>query len=682
MRIIPTIDATKRRSMLNGAGAALVSSALVFASLGLPAAPGYAAPASRDASGQTAMPAAAEPEADGVLVFAKADDAARTLSADDAADAVADGLKQLGMQEIGRFAAADGSTVIEAAPAAGQSVHDAVAAAAAIEGVEGAQPNYVYHLIDPAEDADAASGLVPDDAAVLAAIAANDPYAQISDPGEPNNQYWLYSAGFDDAWNQARTEGDVAVAVLDTGVMADHRDLAGNVLTEYGWDASENAPLYADGQNAFNGDHGTMVAGAAAAVANNGFGMAGASFNAQIVPVKVCDDNAAKPKITTKSLLAAYDYVTGLARSGKANVRVINLSLGAYGSTLNDQALENAIIAAKGQGIVTVCAGGNGDKISKPDTRPIYPADFDACVSVTALDADGSDLSWSDYNEYKDISAPGESITAPRASTNGDAEGFTSASGTSLAAPIASGAFALMFAAEPDATVDEAKAALYASAAPVKNADADRAQGSGSHGALDAAGAVDYLVQHHSAFSDVTADDWFFKAVDYANDHGIMNGYDDAFHPHDGLTRAQAAQILYNRFGNGAQHAPAPLADVDQSQWYAPAVNWAVATGMMEGFKGSDMFGVSSELSREQLAVVMARAAKADVAAADPSAFTALPDHDATNDWARDAMTWATDEGVINGVDGADGKRLMPQVPITRAQMAQVMMNAMEGGLF
>ena len=111
-------------------------------------------------------------------------------------------------------------------------------------------------------------------------------------------------------------------------------------------------------------------------------------------------------------------------------------------------------------------------------------------------------------------------------------------------------------------------------------------------------------------------------------------------------------------------------------------MNWAVATGMMEGFKGSDMFGVSSELSREQLAVVMARAAKADVAAADPSAFTALPDHDATNDWARDAMTWATDEGVINGVDGADGKRLMPQVPITRAQMAQVMMNAMEGGLF
>lgn len=680
MRIIPTIDATKRRAMTNGAGAVLVSSALVFASLGLPAAPGYAAPAAHDAAGPAAAPAETEPEADGVLVFA-ADDAARTLSADDAADAVADGLKQLGMQETGRFAAADGSTVIEAAPAAGQSAHDAAAAAAVLEGVESAQPNYVYRLIDPAEGADAESGLVPDDAAVLAAIAANDPFAQIPDPGEPRNQYWLYSADFDDAWNQARTEGEVAIAVLDTGVMADHADLADNVLTQYGWDAFEGEPLYAEGQNAFNGGHGTMVAGVTAAVADNGFGMAGASFNASIVPVKVCDDNAAKPKITTKSLLSAYEYVTELARSGKANVRVINLSLGAYGSTLNDRALENAIMDARDGGIVTVCAGGNGDKVSKPNTRPIYPADFDACVAVTALDSDGTDLSWSDYNEYKDISAPGKAITAPRASLNGDVEGFASASGTSLAAPIVSGAFALMFAAEPDASVDEAKAALYASAAPVSGSDADRAQGSGSHGALDAAGAVDYLAAHRSAFSDVAADDWFFKAANYASSHGIMNGYDGAFHPKDGLTRAQAAQILYNRFGNGAQHDAAPLDDVDQNQWYAPAVNWAVATGMMEGFKGSDTFGVAAELSREQLATVMARAAKADTTAADPSAFTALPDHDATNDWARDAMVWATDEGVINGVDGTAGKRLLPQAPITRAQMAQVMMNAMESGL-
>ncbi|RNL20625.1 hypothetical protein DMP07_03315 [Slackia faecicanis] len=680
MRIIPTIDATARRNALRGAGAVLVSSSLMFASLGLPAAPAAAAPVETPAAQQAATPVAETAETDGVLVFAAADAGARTLSADDTADAVADGLKELGMQETGRFAAADGTTVIEAAPAAGQSVNDAVAAAEALDGVASAQPNFVYRSIDPVEDAGAASGLIADDAALLAAIAANDPFAQIADPSVPRNQYWLYNANFDDAWNRAQTNGSVAIAVLDTGVMADHADLAANVLTQYGWDAYENAPLYADGQNAFNGGHGTMVAGAAAAVANNGFGMAGASFNASIVPVKVCDDSA-KPKIDTKSLLAAYSYVTELARSGKADVRVINLSLGAYGSTLNDRALENAIVAAKDQGIVTVCAGGNGNKAAAPNTKPIYPADFDACVSVTALNADGTNVVWSDYNEYKDISAPGSGITAPLADAGGNTEGFTWASGTSLAAPIVAGAFALMFAAEPDASVDEAKAALYASATPVNDPENDRSQASGSHGALDAAGAVERLVQDHSAFSDVAPSDWFFKPAHYVNERGIMTGYEGAFRPQENLTRAQCARILYNRFGNGAQCAPAPLSDVDQSQWYAPAVNWAVETGMMVGLVGTGRFGVNDELSREQLALVVARAANADTAAADPSAFDALPDRDDTSDWARDAMVWATDEGVINGDRATDPARLLPRNPITRAQMAQVVMNAMERGL-
>ena len=680
MRIIPTIDATARRNALRGAGAVLVSSSLMFASLGLPAAGAAAAPVETPAAQQAATPVAETAETDGVLVFAAADAGARTLSADDTADAVADGLKELGMQETGRFAAADGTTVIEAAPAAGQSVNDAVAAAEALDGVASAQPNFVYRPIDPVEDAGAASGLIADDAALLAAIAANDPFAQIADPSVPRNQYWLYNANFDDAWNRAQTNDSVAIAVLDTGVMADHADLAANVLTQYGWDAYENAPLYADGQNAFNGRHGTMVAGAAAAVANNGFGMAGASFNASIVPVKVCDDSA-KPKIDTKSLLAAYSYVTELARSGKADVRVINLSLGAYGSTLNDRALENAIVAAKDQGIVTVCAGGNGNKAAAPNTKPIYPADFDACVSVTALNADGTNVVWSDYNEYKDISAPGSGITAPLADAGGNTEGFTWASGTSLAAPIVAGAFALMFAAEPDASVDEAKAALYASATPVNDPENDRSQASGSHGALDAAGAVERLAQDHSAFSDVAPGDWFFKPAHYVNERGIMTGYEGAFRPQENLTRAQCARILYNRFGNGAQCAPAPLSDVDQSQWYAPAVNWAVETGMMVGLVGTGRFGVNDELSREQLALVVARAANADTAAADPSAFDALPDRDDTSDWARDAMVWATDEGVINGDRATDPARLLPRNPITRAQMAQVVMNAMERGI-
>lgn len=91
--------------------------------------------------------------------------------------------------------------------------------------------------------------------------------------------------------------------------------------------------------------------------------------------------------------------------------------------------------------------------------------------------------------------------------------------------------------------------------------------------------------------------------------------------------------------------------------------------------------GIGSHLSREQLALVVARAAKADLAAADPSAFNALPDHGAASPWARDALVWATDEGVINGDTGTNPPRILPQSPITRAQMAQVAMNAMAGGI-
>lgn len=689
MRTIPAIDTNGRSNTTRAACSVLVSSALVFAGLGLPLHEGHASPVQSafEQDARYASAAANEtPETDGILIVAGADAAARALSADTKDNATPDELTQslqdAGLEETKRTLAGDGSLVVTAQPSSDANIDDAIAAAEAIEGVVYAQPNYVYSLIDAIEDPVAASvEILGEEAAPLAALAANDPFARIADPSTPHNQYWLYNSNFDDAWNSTQTSGNVAIAVLDTGAMAAHRDLGANILTEYGWDAHESTPLYADGQNPFNGGHGTLVAGAAAAEANNGFGMAGASFNASVIPVKVCDDNPTKPKITSADLIAAYDYVLALADSGKANVRVVNLSLGAYGATLDDRELEKRIIAAKDKGIVTVCAGGNGDQISTPNTRPIYPADFDACVSVTALNTDGTNITWSDYNEFKDISAPGRSITSLRASTDGNTEGFTAASGTSLAAPIVSAAFALMFAAEPDATVDEAKEALYESAVPVSDPENDRSQASGSHGALDAAGALDYLAKHHSAFSDVAPGEWFFEPVHYVSERGIINGWDGAFHPDQTLTREQAAQILYNRFGNGAISAPAQLADVEQGQWYAPAVNWAVESGMMVGLSGTGTFGIGTDLSREQLAMVVARAANADTSTADPSAFNALPDHNATSPWARDAMIWATDEGVINGVDGTDGKRLMPQAPITRAQMAQVMMNAMKGGI-
>lgn len=656
---MPTIplSCTARRPSAHAATAVLLSCACALSGFGLPAQTAYAdgkQPARNQASSDIAsisMPDDAQ--TDGLLVFARPDAAIETLGGNDgAADALSRELDAAGLSEKSRFEASDGTIGAAVQPAEGQSLDEAIRAAAAVEGVVAVQPNYVYDLIDASPEPANSDAFATNDENVspLARIAVDDPFAHISDPFERNNQYWLYTARFNEAWNKTGTEEDVVIAVLDTGVMADHRDLGGNVLTRYAWNSYENAPLYESGRKPFNGTHGTLVAGAAAAVANNGFGMAGASLNASVLPIKVCDDSA-KPKITSASLIAAYEYLFDLIDTHGVDVRVVNMSLGSYSESMRDSGLEECIERARNEyGIVTVCAGGNGNQVDTPNTSRLYPADFEACVSVTALEADGTNVVWSDYNEYKDIGAPGKAVTAPLASASGDTESFTSASGSSLAAPI----------------VDP---------------EHDRTQTSGSHGALDAAGALDYLEAHHSPFADVSASDWFFEATNYASEHGIMNGHDGVFEPEESLTRAQAAQVLYNYLGNGAIAKPAQLSDVDQGQWYAKAVNWAVEADVMEGLSGTGTFGVDAALSREQLALVMARIAHADIASANRDAFDALPDHDETSPWAVDAVIWATDAGVINGKVTPSGAFLAPKESITRAQMAQVMMNSLENGL-
>lgn len=680
---------TARCSGAHAATAVLLSCACAFSGFGLPTQVAYAddgQPARNQAASDIAsISTPDDARTDGLLVFARPDGAIETLGRNDgAADALSRELDAAGLSEKSRFEASDGTIGATVQPAEGQSLDEAIRAAAAVEGVAAVQPNYVYDLIDASpEPADSNAFAANGEEAVspLARIVVDDPFAHISDPFERNNQYWLYTARFNEAWNKTATEGNVVIAVLDTGVMADHRDLGGNVLTRYAWDSYENAPLYESGRKPFNGTHGTLVAGAAAAVANNGFGMAGASLNASVLPVKVCDDSA-KPKITSASLIAAYEYLFDLIDTNGVGIRVVNMSLGSYSESMRDSGLEECIERARNDyGIVTVCAGGNGNQVDAPNTGRLYPADFEACVSVTALEADGTNVVWSDYNEYKDIGAPGKAVTAPLASASGDTEAFTSASGSSLAAPIVSSAFALMFAAKPDARVDETIEALYASARPIVDPEHDRTQTSGSHGALDAAGALNHLEAHHSPFADVTASDWFFEATNYASEHGIMNGHDGAFEPEESLTRAQAAQVLYNYLGNGAIAQPAQLSDVDQGQWYAKAVNWAVEADVMEGLSGTGTFGVDEALSREQLALVMARIAHADTASANRDAFDALPDRGETSPWAVDAVIWATDAGVINGKVTPSATLLAPKESITRAQMAQVMMNSLENGL-
>lgn len=628
-------------------------------------------------------------ETDGILVMMDGSASPYALLGEGPDDVVPDAaearavLEDAGLEVTERVSGEEGAPIFLVDAPEGVSDEEAARMAKELPGVACAQPNYVYYVIDDVCDPDLlTAGLDEGAVGVLAAkpLKANDPYAAISSSSASRNQYWLYASAFPEAWEFVTTDGAVTVAVMDSAVLADHEDLGANVLRAEAWDATTDSAMdFGTVDYETNSGHGTSVAGVVSGVANNGVGIAGASFNGRVLPVRVFNNDG---RSSTKILCQAFLHLIEKKAAGQlSDLRVVNLSLGTYKAEAMADGILRGLIAIMRDdyGVVTVCAGGNGDKTGHPITDPLYPADYPECVSVTALKADGANVSWSDYNRYKDISAPGAAMLTTRPSA---VNAYGTMSGTSFSAPLVSGAFALLFTEFPDATVTDACDAVYASATPIVDAENDRSKTSGSHGALNAAGALCYLKSWQ--FTDMPRDHWACESVGYAALGGIVNGYADgsgAFGVEAPVTREQAASVLYNYLGNKAVLPVASQDDVKQDAWYAAGVNWAVATKAMNGYS-ADVFGVGDRLTREQATCILANASHANVSAADATKFNELKGTSQASDWARPALVWAVDEGILNGVDNGDGTRsLAPGQYVTRSQMAALMMNAIEAGL-
>lgn len=184
-------------------------------------------------------------------------------------------------------------------------------------------------------------------------------------------------------------------------------------------------------------------------------------------------------------------------------------------------------------------------------------------------------------------------------------------------------------------------------------------------------------------YQDLAEDKWYYGAVLKATELGIMNGYGDGtvFGAEDTLAREQAAAVLYNYLGEGAQAPAAPMPDVLNS-WYTDAVNWAVANGVMDGYEGQNKFGIGDPLSREQFCAVIAKAVGADTSGADLSVLDGFPDASEISPWARPSVAWAVESGVISGVELPDGTRLLQPVRnLIRGEMAAMVVNAIEQGV-
>jgi subtilisin family serine protease len=326
------------------------------------------------------------------------------------------------------------------------SVQEAIMAVLEQPGVIAAQPDYLYSLLE----------------------VSNDPLL-----AAPSSWWWLESANAYEAWNHAKSNYGVSVAVFDTGINLYHEDLVNNINLNRAWDAVNNRSLLSSvslegagacGELSSTG-HGTHVAGIISSTANNQIGGAGISYNASIVPIRVFYLQDGSLRSSTSILTSAYDYAIGLRENNLVtNLRVINMSLGEYSSTGWDQILRGRVQQAEAKGIMTVAAAGNEGRnqgINPWGSDPIYPSDWPEVFSVVPIDSSGQKLSSADLNQNKNICAPGGNIQSSTYSAlNPSNNSYGPKSGSSMASAVVSGAACLLWSVNPSLSIAQIKLIL------------------------------------------------------------------------------------------------------------------------------------------------------------------------------------------------------------------------------
>ncbi len=283
-------------------------------------------------------------------------------------------------------------------------------------------------------------------------------------PNDPRfgDQVYLRTVKAPQAWDVVKGDSTVVIAIVDNGVDYEHPDLAANLWTNWrekrglpgvdddgngyiddvhGYDLAErdnnpaNCPRDTEGYY----DHGTLLAGVACAVTNNGVGIAGTSWGCRYLPVKTSYDSS------PRSVSFGYQGILYAARNG---ARIINCSWGRYGSPLDSE--QDIITTAAAMGAIVLAAAGN-----TVTDEPHYPSAYRNVLSVTWLtDSDQrvavyQEGEWvgSSYGATVDVAAPGFNIysTVPRVGGS-----YGRAQGSSLATPVVAGICGLVATQHPE----------------------------------------------------------------------------------------------------------------------------------------------------------------------------------------------------------------------------------------
>ncbi|MHC4693086.1 MAG: S8 family serine peptidase, partial [Planctomycetota bacterium] len=311
----------------------------------------------------------------------------------------------------------------------------------------------------------------------------NDPYFSFQwslhntgqmypESGKYNHPPGKFDADIDapEAWDIHTGSSEVIVAVVDSGVDYNHRDLQPNIWINsgeipgngidddrngyiddiYGYDFINN-----DGDPYDDGAHGTHCAGTIAAEGDNGLDIAGVCWNAKIMALKFLGSGGSGK---TSDALTAFYY----AVENGADVTSNSWGGGSYSN-----AMKEAIDYAHSQGVIMVASAGNKNR-----DYPQYPAYYDHMISVAATNSNDEKATFSNYGDWVDIAAPGVDILSLRAENTSKGTVYddytTIMSGTSMACPHVSGACALLLAAFSKITVDEVSDILRQSADPIE----------------------------------------------------------------------------------------------------------------------------------------------------------------------------------------------------------------------
>jgi len=243
-----------------------------------------------------------------------------------------------------------------------------------------------------------------------------------NDPGW-GTQYSLTAIRAPQGWGLSTGSNSVTIAVVDSGVDLSHADLDGKITAGYDFINDDNTP-----QDDFG--HGTHVAGIAAALGNNGTGIAGVSWGAKVMPLKVLNSSGGGSYANVAAAIVwAADH----------GAQIINISLGGASPSVT---LEAAVVYAYNKGMLLVAASGeNGGN------QVLYPARYPQVMAVGATNFSNQPASFSNYGSEVDVAAPGENIYSLWPG------GYFTKSGTSMSAPHVSGLAAILFSFTSNASV-------------------------------------------------------------------------------------------------------------------------------------------------------------------------------------------------------------------------------------